>query len=62
MDAVESAVVGAFGSQPDILAASALDRIAALDQHTRLIAGAFWTIPGSPWTLENLWDAPQQNA
>ena len=33
-----------------------LDRIAALDQHTRLIAGTFWAVPGTPWTLQTIWD------
>ena len=31
--------------------------IEALDQGQRLIDGAFWTIAGSPWTLQTLWDA-----
>jgi alcohol dehydrogenase (NADP+) len=34
-----------------------LRRIAALDQGYRLIAGAFWAIEGTPWTLETIWDA-----
>jgi alcohol dehydrogenase (NADP+) len=37
-----------------------LEQIAGLDQGFRFIAGAFWAIPGSPWTLENLWDEPQK--
>ncbi len=39
-----------------------LELIASLDQGFRFIAGTFWAIPGSPWTLENLWDEPQQKA
>lgn len=37
-----------------------LERIAGLDRGFRFIAGTFWAIPGSPWTLENLWDEPQR--
>jgi alcohol dehydrogenase (NADP+) len=33
-----------------------LQRIAALDQGYRLIAGAFWALDGGPWTLETIWD------
>jgi alcohol dehydrogenase (NADP+) len=33
-----------------------LERIAALDQHTRLVDGSFWLMDGSPWTLQSLWD------
>jgi hypothetical protein len=40
------------------LTAAELAQIAGLDQGFRFIAGAFWGIPGSPWTLENLWDEP----
>ncbi|HEX4334507.1 MAG TPA: hypothetical protein VH062_01265 [Polyangiaceae bacterium] len=32
------------------------DKIAALDRGYRLIAGAFWAVPGGPWTLQSLWD------
>jgi len=35
-----------------------LERIAALDQHTRLVNGAFWLLEGGPWTLQSLWDEP----
>ncbi|MBE9195710.1 aldo/keto reductase [Synechocystis sp. LEGE 06083] len=31
-------------------------KIAALDRHYRYVSGEFWTISGSPYTLENLWD------
>jgi alcohol dehydrogenase (NADP+) len=37
-----------------------LEEIAALDRGFRFIAGAFWAMPGSPWTLETLWDEPQK--
>ncbi|KYZ84583.1 aldehyde oxidoreductase [Alcanivorax sp. KX64203] len=33
-----------------------MDRIAALDKHRRYVSGANWAQPGSPYTLENLWD------
>jgi len=35
-----------------------LARIAALDQNTRLVNGAFWLLEGGPWTLQSLWDEP----
>ncbi len=35
-----------------------LQRIAGLDQHLRLVDGSFWLLPGSPWTLQTLWDEP----
>lgn len=35
-----------------------LARIAALDQHRRLVDGSFWLLEGSPWTLQSLWDEP----
>jgi len=35
-----------------------LERIAGLDKHCRLIAGAFWVVEGGPWTLETIWDEP----
>ena len=38
------------------LTAAELQRIAALDQGYRLIAGSFWVVPGTPWTLETIWD------
>jgi alcohol dehydrogenase (NADP+) len=33
-----------------------LQRIATLDQGYRLIAGTFWAVEGTPWTLETIWD------
>lgn len=33
-----------------------LQRIAALDQGYRLIAGLFWAVEGTPWTLQTIWD------
>jgi len=39
-----------------VLAQADMAQIAALDQDYRLIDGAFWTIEGSPWTLQTLWD------
>ena len=32
------------------------DRIAALDQHLRLLDGSFWVMEGGPWSLPMLWD------
>ncbi len=34
------------------------ERIAALDRRYRMIAGAFWAVPGTPWTLQTIWDEP----
>jgi alcohol dehydrogenase (NADP+) len=39
------------------LTGAELQHIAALDQGCRLIAGAFWVVEGTPWTLETIWDA-----
>lgn len=33
-----------------------MSRLAALDCHHRFVDGTFWTPPGGPYTLENLWD------
>jgi alcohol dehydrogenase (NADP+) len=33
-----------------------LARIAALDRGHRFVDGSFWFVPGSPYTLANLWD------
>ena len=38
------------------LASETMMKIAELDQHLRYIDGTIWTLPGSPYTLENLWD------
>ncbi len=35
-----------------------LERVAKLDQGYRLIAGAFWAVAGTPWTLQTIWDEP----
>ena len=40
------------------LTANELSRIAALDQHLRLVDGSFWVLEGGPWTLQTLWDEP----
>jgi alcohol dehydrogenase (NADP+) len=34
-----------------VLTPAELERIATLDQHTRLVHCAFWVIEGSPWTF-----------
>ena len=39
-----------------VLEKTDMERLAALDRGYRLISGDFWTIPGSPWTMETLWD------
>jgi alcohol dehydrogenase (NADP+) len=31
-------------------------QIGLLDRHYRYVSGDFWVIPGSPYTLQNLWD------
>ena len=33
-----------------------MQKIAELDQHSRYIDGATWTIEGTPYTMANLWD------
>ncbi|HEX7380852.1 MAG TPA: aldo/keto reductase [Nevskiaceae bacterium] len=33
-----------------------MKKIAALDRHRRYIDGRFWALPGSGYTLENIWD------
>ncbi|SRR6056297_47972 len=33
-----------------------MNRIAELDRHHRYVDGSFWTVDGSPYTMENLWD------
>lgn len=35
-----------------------LERIAALDRNYRFIVTDFWVLPGSPWTLQTIWDGP----
>jgi len=38
------------------LDAPTMDQIAALDRGHRFVDGSFWFVPGSPYTLANLWD------
>ncbi|WP_028581182.1 aldo/keto reductase [Desulfogranum japonicum] len=33
-----------------------MEQIASLDRHFRYVTGSFWQPPGSPYTMENLWD------
>jgi alcohol dehydrogenase (NADP+) len=33
-----------------------MSQIGLLDRHYRYVSGDFWIMPGSPYTLENLWD------
>jgi alcohol dehydrogenase (NADP+) len=40
------------------LTAAEMQSIAALDRNYRLIAGDFWALEGSPWTLQTIWDTP----
>jgi alcohol dehydrogenase (NADP+) len=37
---------------------SELERIAALERKFRFVDGSLWTKPGSPYTLQTLWDGP----
>jgi len=46
-----------FAAADIVLSQADMARIAALDQGYRLIDGLFWTMEGSPWTLQNLWDS-----
>lgn len=39
------------------LACESMDKIAELDQYLRYIDGTIWALPGSPYTIENVWDA-----
>ncbi len=45
-----------FEAEDFQLTDDAMQRIADLDQHFRLVSGSFWTVGDSPYTLENLWD------
>ncbi len=38
------------------LSAEDMAEIKKLDRHRRYVSGTFWTMPGSPYTLESLWD------
>jgi alcohol dehydrogenase (NADP+) len=38
------------------LTAAEMQEIAALDRDRRYVNGKFWTMPGSPYTIESLWD------
>ncbi|NEU24542.1 aldo/keto reductase, partial [Vibrio parahaemolyticus] len=44
--------------QADTLTLTAEDMasLARLDRHRRYVSGDAWTLPGSGYTLENLWD------
>ena len=33
-----------------------MQKIATLEKHIRFLDGSFWTIPGSGYTLDNIWD------
>ena len=45
-----------FASQNVALTHTDMVAINALDRHYRYVDGTFWTRPGGPYTLENLWD------
>lgn len=45
-----------LASENVLLTASDMDVLACLDKQFRYINGSTWTIPGSGYTLENLWD------
>ncbi len=38
------------------LSASDFAELTVLDKHRRYVSGTFWTMEGSPYTIENLWD------
>lgn len=38
------------------LSADEMDKIASLDRHFRYVTGAFFALPGSDYTVANLWD------
>ena len=38
------------------LSTEEMEILSELDAHARYVNGEFWTVPGSPYTLENLWD------
>ncbi|MCG8322354.1 MAG: aldo/keto reductase [Cytophagales bacterium] len=33
-----------------------MEKISKLDKHARYVRGVFWTMPGSPYTVADLWD------
>lgn len=39
-----------------VLTAEDMQAIAALDLNRRYVDGAFWQVPGGPYTVENIWD------
>ena len=39
-----------------VLTEEDMQAISKMDRKRRYVSGVFWTIPGSPYTLENLWD------
>jgi alcohol dehydrogenase (NADP+) len=45
-----------LAAAPLQLDASTMARIAELEQGHRFVDGSFWTFPGSPYSLANLWD------
>ncbi|NND06968.1 MAG: aldo/keto reductase [Saprospiraceae bacterium] len=45
-----------FAAQDVPLAQEDMDAIAQLDKGFRFIDGTFWTVEGSPYTLQELWD------
>ncbi len=38
------------------LSSETMDSIKRLDRHFRYVDGSIWTLPGSPYTIQNLWD------
>lgn len=45
-----------FASQNIALTSSDMVNLNSLDCHYRFVDGSFWTPPGSPYNLQNLWD------
>jgi alcohol dehydrogenase (NADP+) len=45
-----------YEAEDFVLSDDAMQKIADLDQHFRLVNGSFWTVGDSPYTIQNLWD------
>lgn len=49
-------LAGNFESDRIQLSRENMDALGDLDSGDRYVSGIFWTVPGSSYTLENLWD------
>lgn len=45
-----------FEAQDVQLSTEDMDKISGLDKNARYVRGIFWTMPGSPYTVAELWD------